>query len=131
MIRVTLKGLLGRKLRLLLTSLAIVMGVGMVSGTYVLSDTINSSLRSLFAGVYADSDAVVTGEAVFGGSGEAPSFPDWTLGRIEKLPGVSAAGGAVGEQVEIVGADGKVVSRGSALQLGLSINPGYQRDALQ
>jgi len=32
-IRVTLRGLLGRKLRLALTSLAIVLGVAMVSGT--------------------------------------------------------------------------------------------------
>jgi putative ABC transport system permease protein len=126
-IRVTLKGLLGRKLRLALTSLAIVMGVGMVSGTYVLSDTINSSLRSLFSVVYANSDAIVTGKAVFGGNGEAPSFPDSTLGTIERLPTVAAAGGAVGAQVEIVGADGKVVSRGSALQLGLSIDRGYER----
>jgi putative ABC transport system permease protein len=85
-IRVTLKGLLGRKLRLLLTLLAIVMGVGMVSGTYVLSDTINSSLRSLFAGVYANSDAVVTGKAVFGGSGEASSFPDWTAREDRAAP---------------------------------------------
>ena len=86
MIRVTLKGLLGRKLRLALTSLAIVMGVGMVSGTYVLSDTINSSLRSLFSVVYANSDAIVTGKAVFGGNGEAPSFPDSTLGTDRAAP---------------------------------------------
>jgi len=99
----------------------------MVSGTFVLNDTINASLGKLLAGVYANSDAVVTGKALFGGNGEAPSFPESTLGRIEQLPGVAAAGGAVGAQVEIVGADGKVVSRGSALQLGGSIDPGYRR----
>ena len=45
MLRVTLKDLLGRKLRLALTSLAIVLGVGMVSGTYVLTDTINAGIE--------------------------------------------------------------------------------------
>ncbi len=127
MIRVAFKSLLGRKLRLVLTSLAIVMGVGMVSGTYVLTDTINASLGTLLNGVYAKSDAVVTGKAAFGGSGNAPSFPESTVARIANLPGVAAAAGSVGAEVEIVGADGKVVSRGSALQLGLSIAPGSQR----
>ncbi len=127
MIRVAVRSLLGRKLRLVLTSLAIVMGVGMVSGTYILTDTINRSLGTLLNGVYANSDAVVTGRAVFGGNGAAPSFPSSTLRRIQRLPGVAAAGGGVGGQVEIVGADGKVVSRGSALQLGLSTDPGERR----
>ena len=45
MLRVTLKDLLGRKLRLALTSLAIVLGVGMVSGTYILTDTINAGIK--------------------------------------------------------------------------------------
>jgi putative ABC transport system permease protein len=40
MIAVTLKGLAGRKLRAALTALAIVLGVALVSGTYVLTDTI-------------------------------------------------------------------------------------------
>ena len=39
--RVALKGLLGRKLRTVLTMLAIVIGVAMVSGTFVLTDTID------------------------------------------------------------------------------------------
>jgi putative ABC transport system permease protein len=126
-IRVTLKGLLGRKLRLALTSLAIVLGAAMVSGTYVLTDTVNASLTGLFASVYAHTDAVVTGKAAFGGDAQAPSFPASTLAKIDALPGVAAAGGAVGAQAEIVGRDGKVVSRGSASQLGLSTDPAYQR----
>jgi len=48
MTRIALKDLFGRKLRLLLTSLAIVMGVAMVSGTYVLTDSINAAFTSIF-----------------------------------------------------------------------------------
>jgi putative ABC transport system permease protein len=40
-IRVALRGLLGRKLRAILTALAIILGVAMMSGTYVLTDTID------------------------------------------------------------------------------------------
>jgi putative ABC transport system permease protein len=127
MLRVTLKGLLGRKLRLVLTALAIVLGAAMVSGTYVLTDTVNASLDALFGNVYAKTDAVVTGRAAFGGDAPAPSFAASTLARIERLPGVAAAGGAVGAKAEIVGRDGKVIARGSASQLGLSTDPASQR----
>ena len=43
MITVALRGLLGRKLRAALTAIAIVLGVALMSGTYILTDTINQS----------------------------------------------------------------------------------------
>ena len=129
MIRVTLKGLLGRKLRLALTSLAIVLGVGMVSGTYVLTDTINAGIGSLLGVAYAKTDAVVTGKAAFGKTGVLgePSFPASTLQRIERLPAVAAAAGGVRARAEIVGVNGKVISRGSTTGYGFSIDPSYAR----
>src|SRR6266581_923679 len=44
----TIKGLLSHKLRLALTALAIVLGVSFVSGTYVLTDTMNATFSQLF-----------------------------------------------------------------------------------
>ena len=126
MLRVTLKGLLGRKLRLALTSLAIVAGVAMVSGTYVLTDTINAGIHAVLGTAFAKADAVVTGRAVFGG-GDVPAFPASTLTRIQRLPGVASAAGEVGGEAEIVGADGKVVAPPGATEYGLSIDPGYAR----
>src|SRR5581483_3874667 len=41
--KVALRGLLGRKLRSVLTAFAIVLGVAMVSGTFVLTDSIDSA----------------------------------------------------------------------------------------
>ena len=122
MIGVSLKGILGRKLRLVLTSLAVVMGVAMVSGTYVLTDTIDSGVRSVYAVAYANADAIVTGKAVFGHAA-APSFPAATLARIEHLPGVASASGSVGGSAQFVNPNGTVVAHGSAPGLGLSINP--------
>ena len=50
MTTVTLKGLLGRKFRAILTALAIVLGVAMVCGTYVLTDTISMAFDNIFSG---------------------------------------------------------------------------------
>ena len=82
-IKISLKDLFGRKLRLILTSLAIVMGVAMVSGTFVLTDTINAGFTSIFSTAYSSSDAVVTGKQAFGNSQNAPSFPESTLARVQ------------------------------------------------
>ena len=61
-IKVSLRGLAGRKLRAVLTGIAIVLGVAMISGTYILTDTINSAFTTLFTESYAGTDAVVIGK---------------------------------------------------------------------
>ena len=124
MIRVAIRSLLARKLRLALTSLAIVMGVAMVSGTYVLTDTINRGFSAIFSTAYSKSDAVITGKEAFGGSQQAPSFPASTLDRVRTLPGVAGAQGGVGDLAQFVGRDGKVVSHGGAPGLAFSVNTG-------
>ena len=55
--RVALKGLAGRKLRSLLTALAIVLGVAMVSGTFILTDTMQKSFNGLFDASFEKTDA--------------------------------------------------------------------------
>ena len=45
MIRLIIRGLLARKLRTILTSIAVVLGVAMVAGTFILTDQITSALR--------------------------------------------------------------------------------------
>lgn len=77
MIRVALSGLTGRKLRSALTAFAIVLGVAIVSGTFIITDTITKGFDTLFAGAYKNTDAVVTSKVAFGsgnGSGAAPGF---------------------------------------------------------
>jgi hypothetical protein len=63
--RFALKGLLGRKLRTTLTAIAIVLGVAMVSGTYVLTDSIDKAFDSIFTDSRQGSNAVVSGKAAF------------------------------------------------------------------
>ena len=61
MIRAELRGLLGRKLRTILTAVAIILGVAMVSGTFVLTDSIDKAINSIFTDSRQGSDAVITG----------------------------------------------------------------------
>jgi len=125
-IRVALKGLAGRKLRAVLTAFAIVLGVAMVSGTYVLTDTIKKGFDTIFTVSYQNADAVVSGKTAFGSSGNttAPSVPESLLARIKALPGVQdAVGGVEYDQTHLVGRNGKSISSGGAPNLGFSINP--------
>ena len=68
MIGVALRGLLGRKMRASLTAVSIVLGVAMISGTYVLTDTIKAAFGTVFTQVYKNTDAVITGKSAIGGS---------------------------------------------------------------
>ena len=63
MIKVALKGLAGRKVRALLTALAVVIGVSMVSGTFVLTDTMQKAFDGIFEESYEGTDAVVRRQA--------------------------------------------------------------------
>jgi len=132
MTRVVLKGLLGRKLRSVLTAIAIVLGVAMVSGTYVLTDTIKSAFTTVFTQVYRNTDAVVTGRSAIGGENRGngalpPSLPASLLSRVRGLPGVAQASGGVSDRAQLIGHDGKVISRGGAPALGFSYDPNGQR----
>jgi putative ABC transport system permease protein len=133
MTKVALKGLLGRKLRASLTAIAIVLGVAMVSGTYVLTDTIKSAFSTVFTTVYKHTDAVITGKSAIGtehGGGQnatPPSVPASLLTRVRALPGVAEASGSIADQAGLVGHDGKVISRGGAPGLAFSYSPAGQR----
>jgi putative ABC transport system permease protein len=59
MFRIALKSLLARKRRLLLTSIAILLGVAFISGTSVLSDVLSRSVNELVSDTYHGIDAVV------------------------------------------------------------------------
>ena len=96
MIAVALKGLAGRKVRALLTALAVVIGVTMVSGTLVLTDTIQKGFDGVFGASYEQTDAVIAGkEIVKGSQSGAATVPESLLAQVRALPEVEAAGGTI------------------------------------
>jgi putative ABC transport system permease protein len=115
-IGVTLRGILGRKVRGLLTALAVVIGVAMISGTYVLTDTFQKAFDKVFDESYTGTDAVVSGRQLleFSSSGRAP-VPEEVLTAIEALPEVEAASGGIfdlqsnSNPAQLVNEDGKKI----------------------
>ena len=131
MILVALRGLLGRKLRSVLTAFAIVLGVATVSGTYVLTDSISNAFDNIFTGVYRGTDAVVSGKSAFDVSSEhgvqVPGFDESLLPKVRGLPDVAAAIGGVAGEAQLVGSNGKVIRFGGAPNLGFSVDPTQPR----
>ena len=93
MIAVALKGLAARKIRALLTALAVVIGVSMVSGTFILTDTMQKSFNGLFTETSAKTDAVISGKEIVKNStsGSGVTIPASTLDKVRALPQVEAA----------------------------------------
>jgi len=119
MIRVALRGLAGRKFRTVLTAIAIVLGVAMMSGAYVLTDTIDKAFSAIFVESYADTDAVVSGkEAGISFEGEqsppAPIAQD-VLEQVRGVDGVELAVGSVTDsQTRLLKPDGETIETGGA-----------------
>jgi putative ABC transport system permease protein len=124
MIGVALKGLLARKVRALLTAFAIVIGVAMVSGTFVLTDTMQKAFDGIFTASYDETDAVIAGKQIVEGSTSAGApVPESLLTQVRALPEVAAAGGTMAidesNKAEIIGRDGKPAGSGDAPTLAL------------
>jgi putative ABC transport system permease protein len=129
-LRVALKGLATRRLRAALTAVAIVLGVALVAGTFVLTDSITGAFNSIFSTIYQGTDATVTGRNVIdstanggaGNNGDVPPFSQSLLPRVRSLPGVKEAIGDVSGSLQLV-VRGKAVTSGGAPNLGFSVDP--------
>jgi putative ABC transport system permease protein len=127
-IRVALRGLLGRKLRAVLTALAVVLGVAMISGTYVLTDTIDKAFNAIFEESYAGTDAVVTGQSadisLQGLEAETPPVAESLLADVRRVDGVDVATGSIFEEsaAKIVDREGKAIDTAGAPALGIGID---------
>ena len=131
--RVAIRGLLARKLRSTLTAIAIVLGVAMVSGTLVLTDTIDKAFDSIFSSSYEQTDAVVSGKKLveWSQTGKAQVSAD-VLATVRELPEVEAAAGTIldlsgdANQAKILDKDGKAI-QGNNPTFGLGVNPADER----
>jgi putative ABC transport system permease protein len=130
--KVTLRGLLAHKLRLALTALAIVLGVTFISGTLMLTDTLNNSYNSLFTSVYNKVDFQVRGAAQVGTGASATRNPlaESVLTQVSAVPGVAGAYGQVQGYAQFVAPDGKPISSATAPTLAEAFNTDPQISSL-
>ena len=96
MLSLAAKNLWARKMRALGTTLAVFIGVSLVAGTYVLTDTINRAFDDIFSESLKGTSVVVTAKnPVEQENGEVPTIGASLLPRIERTPGVKLAAGAI------------------------------------
>src|SRR5438034_334458 len=140
MLRATVKSLLARKFRLVLTGLSVVLGVGFTAGTFVLTDTALASFDDLFGQVYSNIDVVVQAHQAFspgaegnsGGGQELNPVPEDVLPKVQAVPGVRYAEGSVQSLAQIVDpATGKVIQNGGAPTIGSSWSPNLSAFTLE
>ena len=95
MIRAALKSLLGRKVRLLMSTFAIVIGVAFVAGTLIFTDTLNRSFTALFASTVGDVVVQPEGATTDEGMPSGLTVPASYVDRLADLPGAARADGRV------------------------------------
>src|SRR5215510_14700026 len=115
--RVTFRGLAAKKFRLVLTSLAVVLGVAFMAGTFVLTDTLGNVFDNLFANTTRGVDAVVRAKEPFkpsdeqgGGEVTRPPVPESLVDVVRGIDGVQRAQGNLQDGYALVtGKDGEAI----------------------
>ena len=110
MFRLTLKELGAKKLRLMTTAVAVMLGVAFMAGTLVLTATISRTFDGLFADGYAGTDAYVRGTSeIESDLAQRPRLDIGTVDTISSIDGVAAAEGKVSGYAQLVDSAGKPV----------------------
>ena len=128
MLRTTLRSLLARKLRLLLSGLAVVLGVAFVSGTFVLTDTLGKVFDDLFEDVNAGSSVAVRGVPSLEG-GIPPAVDAALVERVRAVDGVVEAVGRVTGYAELV-VDGEPIENTGGPSIGVDLQAGSALETL-
>jgi putative ABC transport system permease protein len=135
--KVTVSGVLARKLRSALTALAIVVGVTFVTGTLVLTDTLHRTFDTLIGTAYGHITFQIRGRAAFNdntaaaanGTADRKPVPESVAAAVRHLPGVAYVDGSVSGYAQFVAGGNAIGNAGSAL--GFSFDPNRQLSAVR
>ncbi|MBD3783274.1 MAG: FtsX-like permease family protein [Micrococcales bacterium] len=128
MLRATLRGILAHKVRLVLSGLAVVLGVAFVAGSYVFTDTLDRAFTGLTKGSVGD--VVVrpsggNGGAPFAGQGGTRTVPGSLVPTLANVPGAARADGRVAAfGTFVVDKRGKLVGSNGPPGIALSYSDG-------
>lgn len=100
--------------RLLATALAVALAVTLVSGTFILTDTIHAAFHAASAGTAESSDVIVRSTATFSGQAtslpEREPVPESLVSQIAAVPGVQSVWTAVQGYAELVDKQGRAIA---------------------
>src|SRR3954469_9778329 len=113
MFTATVRGMLAHKLRLVLTTTSIALGVAFLAGTLMLTDTMKLAFDQLFGKVSSGTDAVVRTETAYDASAgislSRSPISAAVLDQVKAVPGVAAAEGAVSGYALLTDTRGRAV----------------------
>src|SRR3954468_22826663 len=124
----TVKGLLGRKLRTGLTALAIVLGVAMIAGAFITTDTMLKASDDLKKTSYGSADAVVSAHTAFkaddqnGPAGVAKALPESLVAKVRAVPEVSYASPEVSGEAKLTDKQGDVIDTNGSPPFGVGFD---------
>jgi putative ABC transport system permease protein len=124
MFRTAVRTVLAHRTRLLMTVLAVMLGVAFVSGTLVFTDTLSHAFRSQSAKSYDDVAVAVTSSGDPGDPEAHPGVPQKTLDAIRAVDGVAAAYGRVDGFAGVADRDGKLIDGAFGSPKGSNFAPG-------
>ncbi|CAN5247100.1 ABC transporter permease [soil metagenome] len=126
------KSLLGRKLRLLMSTFAIVLGVAFVAGSMIFTDTLARSFDAIFASSVGDIVVRPVGGTSDDGSPTTKTIPASLVEDLADVEGAARADGNVTSfSVFVVGENGKVIGGQGAPGLGLNWNDAPAANGLE
>ena len=115
MLAMSLKSMLAHRRRLAATAVAVILGVSLIAGTLVLTDTISQTFGGLYTTVYQGTNAVVRAKAAFTGTqGSGAQRPPVDAGLVSSLrtvPGVAADEGVIWGYTRLVGKNGQALGK--------------------
>ncbi|MCL7430423.1 ABC transporter permease [Streptomyces sp. YS415] len=115
MFRTALRNVLAHKARLMMTVLAVMLGVAFVSGTLVFTNTISDAYRNSSAKGFDHVDVAVRPdhqESKGNTVGKTPELTEALLAESAKVPGAASATGVVGGFTAIADKDGDLIGKG-------------------
>jgi putative ABC transport system permease protein len=105
MLSLALRGLASRKLRAALTALAIMLGVAMVAGTFMLKGSVDKAFDDIFAEANAGVDVTVQPKSAFDSSFDLPesgaALPQSLVEKVVGVDGVEKASGGISDSTSI------------------------------
>ncbi len=122
-----LRGALAQGARLFGTALAVALAVTLVSGTFILTDTVNAAFHQASADNGGTADVVVRSTSLFATQAnslpEREPVPESLLSRVTSIAGVKAAWTAVQGYAELVDKQGKPIDAKGLPTVGSAVTP--------
>ena len=113
MLRTSFKNMLAHRRRLAATAVAVILGVALIAGTLVLTDTISQTFSGLYTTVYQGTDAVVRAKAAFTGiqnsGAQRPPVDAGLVASLRTVKGVAADEGVICGYTRLVGKNGQAL----------------------